>query len=156
MPKIVKTASYIKKIAWGNKKQWSNSPGEYHFEAYVDEQGRWSDLLGNKPLPPATSQFLQQNAFNGEDSYAEVQINFSSSGYEDPGVHTFRNGDPGYPPEGDDERTVTDVRIVDGPQAPPEVAQELEQHYQNEIQEVEIDTEPDYPEPDYEDFEFIR
>lgn len=41
------------------------------------------------------------------DLIIEAQVR----GYSDPGIRTLRNGDPGYPPERDEEREITGARF---------------------------------------------
>lgn len=42
---------------------------------------------------------------------AEILIDVQVRGYSDPGVRTLANGDPGYPPESDEEREITGIRL---------------------------------------------
>lgn len=49
------------------------------------------------------------------EAFPEFIVHFCYT--HDPGVHTFRNGDPGYPPSTDWE--ITDVMLVDGTIAAP-------------------------------------
>lgn len=72
--------------------------------------------------------------FVGDD----LVIHFLSSGYYDPGCRTLRNGDPGYPPEGDDER-VLDYVERDGVRLPADEAQAIFDQHQSEVDEAEMD-----------------
>lgn len=42
----------------------------------------------------------------------ELRISLKCSGYYDPGCRYMSNGDPGYPPCGDDHREVESIEIV--------------------------------------------
>ena len=78
----------------------------------------------------------------------ELELSFLSSGYYDPGCMYTRGGDPGYPPEGDEERVPFDTGTVyftdrDGKRQhvslTPEQTDELFELYEDEIYGVELD-----------------
>jgi hypothetical protein len=80
----------------------------------------------------------------------ELVIDFTSTGYYDPGV---RSGpvESCYPPEGDDERKVEAVYIqkANGERIPLDnVVEEIESLFQDDIQDAEIDTSPEEPNHD--------
>jgi hypothetical protein len=72
----------------------------------------------------------------------EIVLHCTSTGYYDSGVHTFSNGDPGYPPEGEDERQVVGVYLMDGNGnerlAPPAVLEWLREIYAEKIDDAEV------------------
>jgi len=74
---------------------------------------------------------------------AELNIEFHSKGYEDPGC-TYGPPENCYPPEGEDERWLSEATI-NGVELPPQLSQELFDLYENKIMEVDLpESEPDY------------
>ena len=80
----------------------------------------------------------------------EIEIEFRSSGYYDPGK-TSGLPENCYPPEGEDERTVDTVLVTIGRKTmtlPKQLADEIAGFFQEEIDDEEIDhsggDEPDY------------
>jgi hypothetical protein len=72
----------------------------------------------------------------------ELVIEFESSGYYDPGK-TYGPPENCYPPEGDDEREVTDVYIFsDGHRYAIDQSlwEDIEELFRDQIEEAEIDT----------------
>ena len=70
-----------------------------------------------------------------------VRIKLKCSGYYDPGCMYLNNGDPGYPPEGDDVREVQSIEIIDGDRVlsltGPAWCQ-IEEFFENEIMDAEL------------------
>lgn len=106
-----------------------------------DEHNRstWYDDNGND-LPDELRHELT-TLFPNEE-FVEMDIMFLSSGYDTPGTWYRRNGDPGDPPEHEDER-VLDRITVNGTNLTKETADIVFEHYNERIQEVEVDTSGD-------------
>jgi uncharacterized protein YneR len=51
-------------------------------------------------------------ADEADDDYMEIIIKVNCKGYYDPGCWYLRNGDPGYPPEGDEERLIDAIGTI--------------------------------------------
>ena len=84
--------------------------------------------------------------FYSGDDVIELVIEFESDGYYDAGRVSGPPEDC-YPPEGDDERTLSEAYLSISPkeqiELPVEVQQELFDYFYEEIKEVEIDTSGD-------------
>ena len=116
-------------------KRWKNIIGEYTCtlhdygpEVYTDDDVRVACLDGRFETP------------------YELTIRFKSSGYDDPGFAYHSNGDPGEPPEFEDERELDEAWVeVDGQRKdlPADVQQELFETFLTEIYAVDIDTDED-------------
>ena len=109
--------------------RWRGVAGKFTIECGLTDTGPCD--VHEHPLPLALAPLLSL------DDCHELVIEFASSGYNDPGCIY---GDPGncYPPEGDDERTVTGMTLGGEP-VPKELWGELETMYADEIADVEID-----------------
>ena len=83
--------------------------------------------------------------------YADLIIEFVSTGYYDPGSMYGGPDNLGSPPEGEDERTLTEAYLVtaesDHLKLPQDVQQALFEHYEAKIYEADLDdNEPDFDE----------
>ena len=74
---------------------------------------------------------------------AYLVIHFLSSGYHDPGCMYLSNGDPGYPPEGDEER-VLDYMEMGGLRVPQEFAEKLFERYLADVEAADVEYTRDY------------
>ena len=126
-------------------KQWSKVPGSIVREIGIDENGRVCDLAGDWDEWVATGHTAdEQLGFlaNIITQDGELVIHYESTGYYDQG-----NGWD-YPPEGDDERTVTAAEFLPAEgediRLPPEVLEPLGDVYSKIIDDDDID----YDEPD--------
>ncbi len=108
------------------KRNWSGVSGTLTLEVML-EDGEWWDIGSGDVVPPEVSNAIlkyfgdrpaveDQPARQAHPGIAAsepflVEVNFSSSGYYDPGVCS---GPPErcYPPEGSDERTIDSVDIT--------------------------------------------
>lgn len=118
------------------KRKWNKVPGKIRIELYRHE-GAIYDARKDRKLPA----FL-----NGLQDDAELVIDFTSSGYYDPGSMYGGPDNLGYPPEGDDERLLVNAEI-NGLFLTPEQQGELFEFFRDEIEAEELDTElggPDY------------
>lgn len=70
-------------------------------------------------------------------SSKELTIHLSVDWYYDPGCIHMVNGDPGYPPEGDEERLVQTLTI-DGDEIDRDVATEIVELFEYIIEEYEF------------------
>ena len=117
-----------------------NTTADFSIELTVDEGIVWDD--GNEvPAPQWLHELSLLGLFICLDD-AELNIEFTSEGYEDPGC-TYGPPENCYPPEGEDERLLSEATI-NGIVLPPKLSQELFDLYEEKIMDVEIDTEPDY------------
>lgn len=153
-------AGWLKAAGHGSN-SWQDADGFVSLEIHRDPDGHpqaWFDSATDLPLDPRISQEVNSAVTNPSDEYFEVSINYKSTGYSDPGVHTLSNGDPGYPPEGDDERIVSSVELLHGtPESitlDPSANQIFQEVYRGRIDTDEsVDTSPDanYNGPDRSD-----
>jgi hypothetical protein len=142
----------------GKIHRWRNRPGHICIEIVVGDDDKWMDVHTEKELPDSVQKELdalygKNDPKRADKLWGEIVIKFVSSGYYDPG-RTY--GDPYhcYPPEGDDERELDGLAIVNSLDGlSKKASQELFDFYEDEIYDVQIDTEPDEPEyePDYDD-----
>lgn len=126
-----------------------DTKGTFFVELYVHDDGIVYETATDKPNRSiqALLPLLQQ-----VDGYGELVIEFRSKGYHDPGSRYGGPDNLGYPPEGDDERTLLQAYIYNSPHkipVPPQLAQQLWDTYEEQIYEAEIDRSPDYG--DYDD-----
>ena len=134
--------------------KWTNVEVSFTVELGYDEG--WKDLTYEKPLPAAL--LVELAKLPPDCDGLELDFDIRSSGYYSPAVMYLRNGDPGYPEEGDDERECKGVYLLlDGKKRIPlykTLADELEGLYQEEINSADL------PESDYEgdrgDYEYDR
>lgn len=126
------------------KRSW-NVTDELPIELYVDEDGSTWDTDDND-----ITSILDLTVLGLED--AELVIEFTSEGYYDSGSMYGGPDNLGYPPEGDDERLLSEAYLcVNGERIKTfcltkQTQQNLFDRYEDNIQDVEVDT--DY-EPDY-------
>lgn len=74
---------------------------------------KWSGVVGNVSVEiegPDTAPECLKSYFS-EDDLGELTIEFESSGSSYPGSFYKRNGDPGDPPEHDEEREITSAKL---------------------------------------------
>lgn len=93
------------------------------------------DAHSREPLPIS-------NELIGES--AEITIHFESSGSFDSGCAYLTNGDPGYPPEGYDERlfvsaTIREHGSKEDVWLPDDIGRKLFDMYEQQIKETELD-----------------
>ena len=151
--KIIKTAKYVK----AQQNRWTDSPSELIVNLDVGEMEEIYDISNDKDISGEMSaailSILDLDTIRQGDT--EMIIDFASSGYNDPGrIHG--PVETSYPPESSDERTVKRVTFLVGGQLvgelPPQLLRTVEQEYQKEINESEMDT---YSDDDRRgDFEF--
>lgn len=94
------------------KTKWNNVRSQLRTSIGIDGGEVYSVDWDNVKIPQAVKDYIPANA-----GWIHLVIDWKSSGYNDPGCWNLPNGDPGYPPEGDDERTMEAVRLewkVDG------------------------------------------
>ena len=77
-----------------------------------------------------------------DEEPADLFITFRSQGYDDPG--STYNPETAYPPEGDDERTLVDVRFEFGDDAvridlTDDEKRQIFEYFETQIQECELD-----------------
>ena len=87
-----------------SKGEWSGIPGHVIIEVDYEPGRGWADLDG-RLFPYLVECLLPHPA---EEDAGTITIDFTSSGYYDPGK-TSGLPENCYPPEGDDERTVEDA-----------------------------------------------
>jgi hypothetical protein len=134
------------------KTKWSRVSGTFSVELFyydgkepVWERQTWDNQ--NKKYTYVDTEFpMNLRQFYSGDDVIELVIEFESDGYYDPGRVSGAPEDC-YPPEGDDERTLSEVYLSISPkeriELPVEVQQELFDYLYEEIEEVEIDTSGD-------------
>jgi hypothetical protein len=108
--------------------------GQYFIEVTEDYDGP-RDAHTNKPLPIPR--------FHDE---SEITIHFESSGSFDPGCIWMANGDPGYPPEGSEDRefvaaTIREHGSKEEVRLPDDVGRKLFAMYEQQIDDVGLDYE---------------
>ena len=99
----------------GRRRTWNHVPGNTLLTAYwasgeADFHAGWICEKNDKPLPQIVQQEIAQlntpeHPIDVEDQLI-LDINWSSSGSYDPGC-TYGPPERCYPPEGDDERTLS-------------------------------------------------
>ena len=134
-------------------KRWNVTGEMYVSIGCVNPESEWV-TDDDKSVPEPLRKWLQERCDNadGEATHVELAITVSSVGYSSPGTMYARNGDPGDPPEGDDQRTVEDIDIVDGKKGekfPKELYSVVESWLETEIKDLDIDTDQDVDEPEY-------
>lgn len=115
-------------------KTWVGVRGKYYIECWR----YWGGVIDahTQKFIPVDNELFQDTA--------EITIHFESTGSFDPGCMWMPNGDPGYPPEGDEERTFVaafirehgskdEVRLSD------DVGNRLFEMYEEKINDVELD-----------------
>ena len=105
---------------------------------------RWSGVAGNYSTDSwferLTPKLLTDVVAIIGDQYAELRVDFKSSGSSDTGTFSVPP-ERCYPPEFDDERTLVDAWFdVDGARVdmPRELQQKLFDHFIDEIDKVEL------------------
>jgi len=91
------------------------------------------------------SNTIKLTVRNPEGDECELSVDFDW--WHDPGVHTFSNGDPGYPPDGGTEFTA--YEMADGSEIPPWVTDEMVQDALDAADVSYGDFADDFPEPDF-------
>jgi len=145
--RIIKT----KKYAQMSQNRWDNSPGEIYVELIIGEDGNLYDITNDKDISRSLKleiiKFVRRIPIRlNRGSQIELAIDFSSSGYDDPGSMHGGLDQLGYPPEGEDERTVTSVKLLlDGKligslsEGSKNVNHIVEQEYAKEIKNADTD-----------------
>ena len=118
------------------KRSWNKVPGSIVIELGLNNDGELCDAERERELPVQGDELI---------------INFTSSGSYDPGVLTGPL-DGSYPPEYDEERLLKDAYILHGEPTikmilPQDIAQQLFDLYEEEINKAEldeVDCEPEY------------
>lgn len=135
-----------KKAGFGGIDRWEGSTGSIVLsiapapQPSADGKEIWIDEDG-KAMPEPFNLILNQmqigKGVTQLDDYHEVTIEFTSSGYDDPG--RFGTSDPSdsYPPEGEDNREVKAV-LLDGKPMSPEMNQWFQEMYQDRIDGEEV------------------
>jgi hypothetical protein len=110
--------------------KWKNVPGTYSFELVFD--GKIRDWDGNAPF------VFQKIKPYFKENYGELIIHFLCSGYEDSGSMYGGPDNLGWPPESDEER-ILEKATFNGIELPKELAEELFNEYETEIEKTEVD-----------------
>lgn len=137
---------------------WNNVCGSISVEVAKDENGKWIDVDG-KDLPFSVAKELEPLFVNvaNEDAYAELVIDFTSSGYYDPGSMYGGWQNLGSPPEGEDERLldgVVEIRMPpnkDNNKLSNIASNDLFGAYFDRIESEELDYD-DFDPPDRDDY----
>lgn len=87
--------------------RWDNVPGEFTIEFYQSGR-RFLDVWECKPVHPVVGRYLKHL---GPGEHGELVIRFMASGYHDSGSMYGGSDNLGWPPEGDEERVITEVFI---------------------------------------------
>jgi hypothetical protein len=143
------------------KTEWKNVRGNVYVEcAFVN--GKLVDT-SNKALPEIVAKELRELfpmavGDNEEDTCFELDIEFMSSGYYDPGK-IYGPPEDCYPPEGDDERELYNLVVASFHNAgvnektqklSKQASEELFNLYEQEVKDAELGDWDDGPdEPDY-------
>jgi len=155
--KIIKTKKYAQ-ISQG---RWNKTPGELYIEIQEGSMGGIYDITNDRYMSSELSLAISESVpFEKikQNHGIELAIDFSSSGYNDPGSMYGGPDNVGYPPEGEDERTVTSVKLLlDGAligslsEDSKNVNRIVEQEYTEEMKNADLDIEYDEdPRGDYE------
>lgn len=118
-------------------------------EELVLDDGKWffkDRILCEKTVAALSLAFPA--IFTGVTG-AELEIFWRSKGYHDPGCWYLRNGDPGYPPEGEDIRTIEKMTI-DGKELSGDLRKMIEDDVGEEVMEKLL-KDQDLPECDDEE-----
>ena len=132
------------------KNSWSNVSGELAIELYANDGDAVDtifDASDDKPVPAITPDMVPKIQ---EDSY-DLVIDFVSSGYYDSG-RTSGPPENCYPPEGDEDRelvaaylnhyvTIDGTMVTTRIELSPEKMSELFNHFEDKINEVELEEE---------------
>ena len=137
--KIIKTSKYIK-----ISERWKDSPGDI----VINLLESWTDGVYDDSNDKDISETLSSIILKIvpieviKQGNTEMIIDFTSSGYNDPG-RTHGPPETSYPPESSDERSVESVKfLVNGKlvgELPKEYIGIVEQEYQQEISQTNID-----------------
>ena len=129
--------------------RWNNVPGQIILELTYDrENDTLLDAKKGTELPEDVLKEIFGILQVQKESAAqplELVVDFESSGYYDPGSMYGGSDRLGWPPEGDDERVVTNVELFAGNKLlsslSPVSANSIGDSYYEEIDAVELDTE---------------
>ena len=117
------------------KQSWKNIPGTINV-GLCKFDGEWRDE-NDKALPEGVYTELDTLITNAD---ARLEVSFNATGYTDSGSMYAKNGDPGYPPECDEERNLDEVTIDGTPLSLP-AQRIIFGAYTEEINCVNIDLE---------------
>lgn len=121
----------------GRSTSWNNVQAQFSIEVWTD--GLRCCDIDDKALP-----MLNIICFAKGFTYGELIIDFTSSGYDDPGSMYGGPDNLGYPPEGDDERLLESAHLVDDDGNEIKLSKEQQDQlfdlYQDEINDTDIDT----------------
>ena len=120
----------------GRSQRWINVSGVLSVNVEIGDDGHVWDLDGDWELP-----MLDGLLDDLESGPSDLAIEFSSSGYYDPGVCSGPV-ERCYPPEGIDERTL-DCVTLDGQMLPAPMQREIFEMYLEQIAKVQIATDWD-------------
>ena len=133
--------------------RWNNCTADLFVPiSCANPDGEWLTDTGRTP-PPLLKKWLEERCADADGIATDIELSItvSSSGYNSPGTMYASNGDPGDPPEGDEERTVTSIEDVDGNAIPKELHGEITSWLDKEIEALTIDTFSHEPEADYDE-----
>ena len=131
----------------GSKRTWDV---EVETTLYLDGVG--SQLPVGPTLRAALEPFRSPVEDDGRE-FDYLEIRFRSKGYDDPGSMYGGADHLGWAPEGDDERTILQVRLYQGEKDPVEIPEPLWPLIENDPVAWKIVEDEDLPEghdePDY-------
>ncbi len=107
-------------------KTWKNVPGKLIIDLTVDKDGIW-DCQNDVEFPMLN---LEKDA--------KMTINFLCSGFYEPFSMYGGRDNLGHPEDGEEERLLDSV-LVDGQPLPLNIAQQIFELYQTEIEREEVD-----------------
>ena len=117
-------------------KCWNNIPGNFYIEAFIADDGHVYDTDdGDLDL---IKSFMRRHMI----MEAELDIEFLSSGHNDPGSRYGGRDNLGHPPSSEEERVLSSVKLHTKKQIiqlPDEVGQQLFEKYETDICQVEIE-----------------
>ena len=92
--------------------RWRDVPGEIEIELQLTNTGirEWGGNLLDAQVNIQLLKALQDPTVKFDTSYMRLDIEFRSSGYDDPG-RTWGCPDDCYPPSQDEERTLEEVTL---------------------------------------------
>jgi hypothetical protein len=112
-------------------KTWKNVPGKIGVEISVDDDGIW-DCYNDIELPMLTPYLTEDDN--------ELIINFLCSGFYEPASMYGGRDNLGHPEDGEEERLFESVYVNQTP-LPQNIAQQIFELYQTQIEREEIDYE---------------
>ncbi len=124
--------------------RWRNAPGSLSVSIGKDSDGLWVEADDWRALPDGLAAYFDANypCIDSESGHVvELLIEIESDGYSDPGRGYESNGDPGYPPEGEDERRVVSVMLDENPPPalPASLHDEVYGMWEKSIHAAEVD-----------------